>query len=350
MAPLLLILCLPFAFGEQIDSLSALNDALASDPFNPQILAVHGELIEVIRETEEGLLNLKLACLLREADLALDVSNQSVFQKMESRDLVSWNAIIVGYVVGKVIHGYIIRYSCLYAITPVSNALVSFYAKCNDIGAAYQTFLMIPWRDLVSWNSILDAFAECEYDAYLVSAFQVERNEASALPIQVERNEASTLSIQVERNEASALPIQVEQNEASALPIQIEQKEASALPIQIEQTDVSHFRFKCSSFHQEGLVSAFQVERNEASALPIQVERNEASTLSIQVERNEASALPIQVERKETSALSIQIERKETSALPIQIEQKEASALPIQIEQTDVSHFRFKCSSFHQEG
>ncbi|MBA0870936.1 hypothetical protein Goshw_019158 [Gossypium schwendimanii] len=132
---------------------------------------------------------------------------ESVFQKMESRDLVSWNAIIAGYVangywlraldlfqellsarmfepnsatlvsvlsacahlknlqVGKVIHGYILRHSSLYANTPVSNALVSFYAKCNDIGAAYQTFLMIPWRDLVSWNSILDAFAECASDA-----------------------------------------------------------------------------------------------------------------------------------------------------------------------------------------
>ncbi|XP_021274758.1 putative pentatricopeptide repeat-containing protein At5g08490 [Herrania umbratica] len=130
-----------------------------------------------------------------------------VFQKMESRDLVSWNAIIAGYVangywlraldlflellsanmfgpnsvtlvsilsacahlkdlqVGKVIHGYILRHSCLYADTAVENSLISFYAKCHHIGAAYQTFLMIPWRDLVSWNSILDAFAECEYDA-----------------------------------------------------------------------------------------------------------------------------------------------------------------------------------------
>ncbi|XWS29973.1 hypothetical protein CRYUN_Cryun24cG0077200 [Craigia yunnanensis] len=129
-----------------------------------------------------------------------------VFQKMESRDLVSWNAIIAGYVangyclraldlfqqllsakmfgpnsvtlvsvlsacahlkdlqVGKAIHGYILRHSCLYADTPVANSLVSFYAKCNDTRAAYLTFLMIPWRDLVSWNSILDAFAECEYD------------------------------------------------------------------------------------------------------------------------------------------------------------------------------------------
>ncbi|XP_022739815.1 putative pentatricopeptide repeat-containing protein At5g08490 isoform X2 [Durio zibethinus] len=130
-----------------------------------------------------------------------------VFKKMESRDLVSWNAIIAGYVangywlraldlfqelvsakmfgpnsvtivsilsacahlkdfqVGKAIHGYILRNSCLYADTSVANALVSFYVKCNDPAAAYQTFFMIPWRDLVSWNSILDALAECQYDA-----------------------------------------------------------------------------------------------------------------------------------------------------------------------------------------
>lgn len=130
-----------------------------------------------------------------------------VFQKMESRDLVSWNAIIAGCVangywlraldlfqellsakmfepssitllsilsacahlkdlqVGKVIHGYILRHSCLYADTPVVNSLITLYAKCNDTGAAYRAFFMIPCRDLVSWNSILDAFAECEYDA-----------------------------------------------------------------------------------------------------------------------------------------------------------------------------------------
>ncbi|KAE8674693.1 hypothetical protein F3Y22_tig00111723pilonHSYRG00072 [Hibiscus syriacus] len=88
-------------------------------------------------------------------------------------------------------------------------------------------------------------------------------------------------SIQVERREASALPIQVERREASVLPIQIERKEALALPIQIE--------------------------RKEASALPIQVERREASAVPIQIERKEASALPIQIEWKEASTILIQV-------------------------------------------
>ncbi|KAK8513505.1 hypothetical protein V6N12_052689 [Hibiscus sabdariffa] len=72
---------------EQRDSLSALDDALASDPFNPQILAVHDELVEVIKETEEGLLNLKRARLLREADSALNVSNQSAVEEVKEEPI-----------------------------------------------------------------------------------------------------------------------------------------------------------------------------------------------------------------------------------------------------------------------
>ncbi|MBA0658047.1 hypothetical protein Goklo_010288, partial [Gossypium klotzschianum] len=68
-------------------SLSALGDALASDPFNPQILAVHEELVEVIKETEEGLLNLKRARLLREADSALNVSNQAAVEEVKAEAL-----------------------------------------------------------------------------------------------------------------------------------------------------------------------------------------------------------------------------------------------------------------------
>ncbi|KAE8732807.1 Basic helix-loop-helix DNA-binding superfamily protein, putative isoform 2 [Hibiscus syriacus] len=45
------------------------------------------------------------------------------------------------------------------------------------------------------------------------------------------RSHQKFASIEVERREASALPIQVERNEATALPIQVERREASALPI-----------------------------------------------------------------------------------------------------------------------
>ncbi|KAJ6766341.1 hypothetical protein OIU79_022319 [Salix purpurea] len=125
-----------------------------------------------------------------------------LFRRMELRDLVSWNAIIAGYAsngewskglelfhelltldmikpdsvtllsiipacaqsrnlqVGKMIHGYVIRHPLLCEETSVGNALVSFYAKCNDIKGTYQTFFMISRRDLISWNSMLDALVE----------------------------------------------------------------------------------------------------------------------------------------------------------------------------------------------
>ncbi|CAK7328575.1 unnamed protein product [Dovyalis caffra] len=133
-----------------------------------------------------------------------------LFQRMELRDLVSWNAIIAGYAsngkwskalesfhellaqdtiepdsvtllsiipacaqssnlqVGKTIHGYVLRHPFLCENTSVGNALVSFYAKCDDIEGAYQTFLMISWRDLISWNSMLDALAEGGFNTWFL--------------------------------------------------------------------------------------------------------------------------------------------------------------------------------------
>ncbi|XVE53510.1 hypothetical protein DITRI_Ditri03aG0009100 [Diplodiscus trichospermus] len=68
---------------EQKDSLSALNDALASDPSNAELLAVREELVEAMKDAEEGLLNLKRSRLLREADSALNVSNQAAFEEVK---------------------------------------------------------------------------------------------------------------------------------------------------------------------------------------------------------------------------------------------------------------------------
>ncbi|KAK9289707.1 hypothetical protein L1049_007866 [Liquidambar formosana] len=136
---------------------------------------------------------------------------ESLFRRMQSRDLVSWNAIIAGYAsnnewlkalelfhqlfslemvkpdsitvlsilpacahlhnleVGKKIHGYILRHTGLRENTAVGNALISFYAKCNDIDAAFQTFLMISMRDLISWNAMLDSFAESGYETQFIN-------------------------------------------------------------------------------------------------------------------------------------------------------------------------------------
>ncbi|KAJ9167630.1 hypothetical protein P3X46_019247 [Hevea brasiliensis] len=72
---------------EQKDSLAALDDALASDPSNAELLSVQEELVQTIKDAEDGLLHLKRARLLREVDSALDDSKQSAdYVKVEPLD------------------------------------------------------------------------------------------------------------------------------------------------------------------------------------------------------------------------------------------------------------------------
>ncbi|XP_073124602.1 zinc finger CCCH domain-containing protein 18 isoform X2 [Henckelia pumila] len=65
---------LEFQLNEQKASLDAVADALSSDPSNTELLSIHSELVQAIKDAEEGLFQLKRSRLLREADYALQSS------------------------------------------------------------------------------------------------------------------------------------------------------------------------------------------------------------------------------------------------------------------------------------
>ncbi|KAL6502289.1 hypothetical protein OROHE_024717 [Orobanche hederae] len=124
---------------------------------------------------------------------------QSLFGRMKLRDLVSWNSVIAGCAsngqwlkaleifsdlvdkmieldsvtvisilpvcaqlpnlkMGMEIHGYVLRHNILHEDASVGNALISLYSKCCCLEAAFRMFLLVPRKDLISWNTMLDTF------------------------------------------------------------------------------------------------------------------------------------------------------------------------------------------------
>uniref|UniRef100_A0A2C9W8J8 Pentacotripeptide-repeat region of PRORP domain-containing protein n=2 Tax=Manihot esculenta TaxID=3983 RepID=A0A2C9W8J8_MANES len=125
---------------------------------------------------------------------------RKLFNEMPERNVVSWNAMIAGYSqnnqpkealalfhdmvdagllpmentlvcvlsacgqlgyldFGRWIHFYSVEQKHTENSVILANALIDMYAKCGAIDAAADVFNYIPERDLVSWNSMISAYA-----------------------------------------------------------------------------------------------------------------------------------------------------------------------------------------------
>ncbi|CAA0833256.1 Tetratricopeptide repeat (TPR)-like superfamily protein [Striga hermonthica] len=131
-------------------------------------------------------------------DFGMDYA-ESLFHEIYEKDAISWSVMIGGYVhwddaitaqlsfkqmvsdvgievdgqtmvsvlkgcatlgdirVGKLIHGFSVVRGLDYDLF-VSNTLVDLYCKCGDIDSAVMAFRGIPYRNIVSWNSLLSGF------------------------------------------------------------------------------------------------------------------------------------------------------------------------------------------------
>ncbi|XP_042516472.1 pentatricopeptide repeat-containing protein At2g29760, chloroplastic [Macadamia integrifolia] len=72
---------------------------------------------------------------------------------------------------GRVFHGMVIKTS-LGSDIFILNSLIHFYAACGELDEAFKVFVKIPKRDVVSWNSMITAYAQADYPEKALELFR----------------------------------------------------------------------------------------------------------------------------------------------------------------------------------
>ncbi|KAI5058831.1 hypothetical protein GOP47_0027001 [Adiantum capillus-veneris] len=127
-----------------------------------------------------------------------------VFDKLRTKNVVTWNALIVGYAKhdcgekalqllermgdedvlpnavtllcclnacasiehlekGLELHSEIARRDLLEGHSFIGNALVDMYAKCGSLSVAREVFSKLSNRDITSWNALIGGYVKCEH-------------------------------------------------------------------------------------------------------------------------------------------------------------------------------------------
>ncbi|KAF5176599.1 Pentatricopeptide repeat-containing protein, partial [Thalictrum thalictroides] len=132
------------------------------------------------------------------------------FHELPDRDLITWNTMIAGFeksgsdlslqlfsqlcsedlcpncftftsvaascanlaalTCGQQIHGGIIRRG-LESNFALTNALLDMYAKCGSIAESHRIFSEMPWKDVISWTSMMNAYGSHGYGKEAIGLF-----------------------------------------------------------------------------------------------------------------------------------------------------------------------------------
>ncbi|URE11401.1 Cell cycle regulated microtubule associated protein [Musa troglodytarum] len=140
-------------------------------------------------------------------------SAQSIFDKMEARNIVSWNILVnealehlrsmhvnacsldavtivnmlsvcsgtLNLRSGKVIHGFMLRNKHDYNVFAIT-ALLEHYAKCGAVNEACYLFLKIPVRNRVTWNTMVHCCVHNGFPRASVKLFYLMQEQDGFMP------------------------------------------------------------------------------------------------------------------------------------------------------------------------
>ncbi|KAJ4964366.1 hypothetical protein NE237_024305 [Protea cynaroides] len=174
-----------------------------------EALIIHGF---IIRSGFSDIISVQNSLLSLYMDFYDIESARCLFDRIPVRDIISWSAMIGGFVqcgeahvaiglfkemlsephvqpdgvtvvnvlkactslgnidLGKMLHVFVVcrGFSCDLFI---GNSLIDMYSKCNDVDSAFKMFCEIPQRNIVSWNSVLSGFVHNKRNSEAVKLF-----------------------------------------------------------------------------------------------------------------------------------------------------------------------------------
>ncbi|XP_043712266.1 pentatricopeptide repeat-containing protein At2g17210 [Telopea speciosissima] len=166
----------------------------------------------IIRSGFSDIISVQNSLLSMYVDYSNIESARCLFDRMPVRDVISWSAIIGGFVhcgeadvaiglfqemfsvphvqpdgltvvnvlkactsledidLGRMLHVFVICRGFSSDLF-IENSLVCMYSKCNDSDSAFKIFCEVPQRNIVSWNSILSGFVHNKRNSEAVILF-----------------------------------------------------------------------------------------------------------------------------------------------------------------------------------